>query len=158
MTGVSQDEVVHALGEPGIYPGHPETVEHLQTHISHVFLAGPYAYKLKKAVHFAFLDFSTVERRRHFCAEEIRLNRRLCPSVFVECRADERVIRARLAARDLAPSLSDARWETYLGQRAEQEALSDAEPHVGVDTSPGLPAARASALRALWRWRRSRAA
>src|SRR5437870_1960319 len=81
---MSQDAVVRALEDPRFHVHRPETVEHVQTHISHVFLAGPHAYKLKKAVRFPFLDFSTVERRRHFCAEEVRLNRRLCPSVYLD--------------------------------------------------------------------------
>src|SRR5262245_28939702 len=80
---MTQEAMVRALAEPGFYPHRPERVEHVQTHISHVFLAGPYAYKLKKAVRFPFLDFSTLERRAYFCAEEVRLNRRLCPSVYL---------------------------------------------------------------------------
>src|SRR3989442_6078654 len=47
---MSQDEIVRALETPDFYPHRPRTVEHVQTHISHVFLAGPYVYKLKKAV------------------------------------------------------------------------------------------------------------
>ena len=46
---MSQEEIVRALQDPGFYPHRPERVEHVQTHISHVFLAGPYVYKLKKA-------------------------------------------------------------------------------------------------------------
>ena len=60
-----QETIVRALEDPGFYPHRPASVEHVQTHISHVFLAGPYVYKLKKAVRFPFLDFSTAERRRH---------------------------------------------------------------------------------------------
>ena len=76
--------VIAALADPAFYPHRPDRVEHLQTHISHIFLAGPYVYKLKKPVRFSFLDFSTVERRHHFCREEIRLNRRLCPAVYLD--------------------------------------------------------------------------
>jgi aminoglycoside phosphotransferase family enzyme/predicted kinase len=78
------DAIVRALADPGFHSPRPARVEHLQTHISHVFLAGPYAYKLKKAVRFPFLDFGTVELRRRFCAEEVRLNRRLCPDVYLD--------------------------------------------------------------------------
>src|SRR5439155_200363 len=81
---MSQDEVVAALATPDFYPHRPRTVEYVQTHISHVFLAGPYVYKLKKAVRFPFLDFSTAELRRHFCLEEVRLNRRLAPGVYLD--------------------------------------------------------------------------
>jgi aminoglycoside phosphotransferase family enzyme len=72
-----------AMLRPGAY-AHP--VDHLQlheTHISWVILAGPYAYKVKKPVNLGFLDFSTVERRATDCADEVRLNRRLCPDVYL---------------------------------------------------------------------------
>ena len=64
-----------ALGEP---------VEVVETHISWVLLAGDYAYKIKKAVDLGFLDFSTLEKRRFYCAEELRLNRRLTPDLYLE--------------------------------------------------------------------------
>jgi hypothetical protein len=80
----SQEEIVRALCDPVIYPHRPGRVEHVQTHISHVFLAGPLVYKLKKAVRFPFLDFESAERRRHFSAEEVRLNRRLSPGVYLD--------------------------------------------------------------------------
>jgi aminoglycoside phosphotransferase family enzyme len=59
-------------------------VEVRQTHISLVFLAGPFVYKIKKPFDLGFLDFSTLERRRHFCNEEVRLNRRLAPEVYLD--------------------------------------------------------------------------
>ncbi|MBX3026787.1 AAA family ATPase [bacterium] len=74
--------VVRAMLEPGFYPAPPASVELRQTHISYVLLAGDQVYKLKKPVRFAFLDFSTLARRRHFCAEEVRLNRRLADDVY----------------------------------------------------------------------------
>ncbi|MFI9654875.1 AAA family ATPase [Guyparkeria sp. GHLCS8-2] len=58
------------------------SLEHLQTHISHVFLTGPWAYKIKKPMNFGFLDFSSLDRRRHFCEEELRLNARLAPELY----------------------------------------------------------------------------
>ena len=58
------------------------SLEHLQTHISHVFLTGPWAYKIKKPMNFGFLDFSSLDRRRHFCLEELRLNARLAPDLY----------------------------------------------------------------------------
>jgi len=79
-----QDEIVRALGDPSFHPSRPASVRHLQTHISHVFVAGPFAYKLKKAVRFSFVDFSTVELRRAFCAQELRLNRRLCAPLYLD--------------------------------------------------------------------------
>lgn len=58
-------------------------VEALETHISFVLLAGPVVYKVKKAVDLGFLDFSTLARRCHFCNEELRLNRRLAPALYL---------------------------------------------------------------------------
>jgi aminoglycoside phosphotransferase family enzyme/predicted kinase len=65
------------------YPHRPSTVDLVQTHISFVFLAGEEVYKVKKPVRFSFLDFSTLERRHHFCREEVRLNRRLAPDTYL---------------------------------------------------------------------------
>ena len=65
------------LLKPNAYPHHVDEVEHIETHISHIFLAGEYAYKVKKPLNLGFLDFSTLEARKHFCAEEVRLNSRL---------------------------------------------------------------------------------
>lgn len=68
---------------PGAYPHPVSEVKHLQTHISHVLLAGDFAYKIKKPVNFGFLDFTTLEKRRFFCEQELLLNRRLCPSLYL---------------------------------------------------------------------------
>ncbi len=56
----------------------------MQTHMSVICLAGDDVYKLKKPVRFPFADFSTAEKREHFCREELRLNRRLCPELYRE--------------------------------------------------------------------------
>lgn len=64
------------------HPG--EELETLETHISWVFLAGDKAYKFKKPVNLGFADFSTLERRQHFCQEELRLNRRLVPQLYLD--------------------------------------------------------------------------
>ena len=74
--------LIDALSDPSAYPHPVPAVEVRQTHISVVFLAGPFAYKVKKPVNLGFLDFSSLEQRRHFCEEEVRLNRRLAPAVF----------------------------------------------------------------------------
>ncbi len=71
------------LSDPASYPHRPDRVIHVQTHISHVFLAGAFVYKLKKPVRFAFLDFRTAEQRRVLCEEEVRLNRRLAGDVYL---------------------------------------------------------------------------
>jgi aminoglycoside phosphotransferase family enzyme/predicted kinase len=76
-------DLIAALSEPAAYPFAVDTVDVRQTHISVVFLAGDAVYKVKKPVDLGFLDFGTLEKRRHFCAEEVRLNRRLAPAVYL---------------------------------------------------------------------------
>jgi len=75
---------LETLLQPQIYPEPTRTVHHLQTHISHLFLTDGFVYKLKKAVDFGFLDFTTLEKRRHFCHEELRLNRRFSPDIYLD--------------------------------------------------------------------------
>lgn len=72
----------------------------IETHMSWVFLAGDYAYKLKKPVRSALLDFSSRERRRWFCEEELRLNRRLAPAVYLEVATLRRTADGRLCIGD----------------------------------------------------------
>ena len=68
------------FGSAGRRGARPET----RDHISFVLLTGDYAYKIKKAVDFGFLDFTTLAARQFFCAEELRLNRRLAPELYLE--------------------------------------------------------------------------
>jgi aminoglycoside phosphotransferase family enzyme/predicted kinase len=75
-------ELVRGLLDPRAYP-HAGQVEHLETHISHVFLTGAHAYKIKKPLDLGFLDFSTLDQRRTFCEEEVRINRRLAPDLYL---------------------------------------------------------------------------
>jgi aminoglycoside phosphotransferase family enzyme/predicted kinase len=84
LTLDSQSQLINALQRPAAFT-HPATdLRHLQTHISHVLLAGDFAYKMKKPLNLGFLDFSTCARRRFYCEEELRLNRRLAPSLYLE--------------------------------------------------------------------------
>ena len=79
-----------ALANPACYPHPVAGVRVLETHISWILLTGDYAYKIKKPVYLGFLDFSTLGLRRHYCEEELRLNRRLRSEerrVGKECRS-----------------------------------------------------------------------
>ncbi|RMH37983.1 MAG: aminoglycoside phosphotransferase [Nitrospirae bacterium] len=79
----SSSTLLQALQNPALY-GHPvERFEILETHISWVLLTGPYAYKIKKPVDLGFVDFRELERRQYFCMEEVRLNRRLAPELYL---------------------------------------------------------------------------
>ena len=79
--------VAAAMADPGFYPHGPDRVDVCETHVSWVFLAGDRAFKLRKPVVFPFLDYGTPERRRHMCEEEVRLGRRLAPSLYRGVRA-----------------------------------------------------------------------
>lgn len=78
------DPLIAALLRPEAHqPAPPEPIELLETHISWILLAGPLAYKIKKPVDLGFVDFSTQARRAWFCTEELRLNRRLAPDLYL---------------------------------------------------------------------------
>jgi uncharacterized protein len=81
-----QQAVTAFLSNPSSYGAGLDRVDQIATHISLVFLAGPRAYKLKLAVKYPYLDFSTAARRREACAAELRLNRRTAPSLYLEVR------------------------------------------------------------------------
>ena len=71
MTEVLLPDLIQQMLQPGFYPHEvTEPIELIQTHVSYVLLTGDYAYKLKKPVNFGFLDFSSLEKRHHFCQEE----------------------------------------------------------------------------------------
>jgi len=72
-----------ALLDPGIYPDHPPKVGFFETHISLLFFTGNHVYKVKKPVDFGFLDFTSLEKRKYFCEQEVRLNRRLSPEIYL---------------------------------------------------------------------------
>ena len=78
-----QRTLVRTLLDPARYPHPVASVTLIETHISYVLLTGRFAYKIKKAVDFGFLDFSTLDKRRRFCADELRLNRRLAPQLYL---------------------------------------------------------------------------
>ncbi len=81
---MTHPKLVDAMSRPDFYFHRPSSVEVLQTHISFIFIAGDYVFKVKKAVDFGFLDFTTLEKRKFYCGEELRLNRRLAPDYYLE--------------------------------------------------------------------------
>lgn len=79
-----QNKLIEALLDPAHYPHPARDIRHVETHISHVLLTGEFVYKLKKPLNLGFLDFSTLDKRRFYCEEELRLNRRLAPNLYLE--------------------------------------------------------------------------
>jgi aminoglycoside phosphotransferase family enzyme/predicted kinase len=137
----SQDGLVSAMMEPTFYPKPPAEVTHKETHISHLFFAGDLVYKIKKAVRFSFLDYSTLAKRRFFLNEELRLNRRLAPSVYLGVLpiafdsagwdlggpgepAEYTLVMRRLPARRMLPFLLDSGQLTPEMIRAVAEVLA----------------------------------
>ena len=116
MPRLSTEELILALSDPGAYPEAPAEVECLQTHISAVFRLRDTVYKVKKPKELLFLDFTTLDARRHFCHEEVRLNRRLAPDVYEGVVPILRVGgHVRVGAELLAsPDAEPARWTTRM--------------------------------------------
>lgn len=83
MSSDPQSDVLAFLADPASYPDRPARVDRIDTHSASVFLAGDRAYKLKRAVRYSFLDFSTLDRRRQTCDAEVRLNRRTAPDLYL---------------------------------------------------------------------------
>ena len=81
---MTHPRLVESMMKPEFYPHNPGTVELIQTHISYIFIAGNLVYKVKKAVDFGFLDFTTLGKRKYYCDKEILLNQRFAPDVYLD--------------------------------------------------------------------------
>jgi len=77
-------QLIEALRKPGVLDHDTDRFETIETHISIVLLTGQYAYKFKKPVDLGFVDFSSLDKRRYYCEEELRLNRRLAPDLYLD--------------------------------------------------------------------------
>ncbi|MEQ1573775.1 MAG: AAA family ATPase [Vicinamibacterales bacterium] len=122
MPGAStedQTEVIECLAAPSTHGG--AAVERIDTHSAIVFLAGERAWKLKRAIRFDYLDFSTIERRKALCEDEVRLNRRTAPSVY---RGVVAVTREPDGSLVLGGSGTPVDWVVEMS-RFTQEALFD---------------------------------
>jgi len=80
---MTHPRLVEVMSTRALYPHRPDTVEMIQTHISCIFIAGDLVYKVKKAVDFGFLDFTTLAKRKYYCEQEVLLNRRFAPDVYL---------------------------------------------------------------------------
>lgn len=84
MSETPPGNLLLAMQNPELYNHPVDGFQIIETHISQVILTGQYAYKIKKPMDFGFLDFSTLARRKYFCEEELRLNRRLAEPLYLE--------------------------------------------------------------------------
>ncbi len=77
-------KLITQMQQPSFYPHAVENIELIQTHASLVFLTGDYAYKVKKSVNYGFLDYSTLDKRKHFIETEFKLNQKIAPELYLE--------------------------------------------------------------------------
>jgi hypothetical protein len=116
-----QGEVIAFLSRPETYGPGIETVERIDTHISAVFLAGTRVYKLKRAVKFPYLDFTSLEARRRYCEIEVRINRRTAPRIYEGTLAITRDAEGRLALGGEGPAVDFV----VVMRRFDQDGLFD---------------------------------
>ena len=114
-----QREVAAFLSQPATHGG--QTVERIDTHASMVFLAGDLAYKVKRAVAFPYMDFSTLGRRRAFCEKEILLNRRTAPDLYLRAMA---IRRGPAGGLSLGGAGEVVEWAVVM-RRFDQDSLFD---------------------------------
>jgi len=76
--------LISALRDEACFDHPTDAITVIETHISWVLLTGDYAYKIKKPVTLPFLDFSTLQFRKHYCDEELRINRRLAAELYLD--------------------------------------------------------------------------
>ncbi|MBO0335319.1 AAA family ATPase [Sneathiella sp. CAU 1612] len=125
---ISQREVISFLQNPENYPAAVETVDMHETHGAIVFLAGDNAYKIKKAVNFPYLDFSTLAKRQHFCEREIALNQPAAPQIYLGLIAITLEKGGKLAFDGSGPTVE---WAVKM-KRFDQEMMLDHLPHAKV--------------------------
>jgi len=154
--------MISSLLRPEAYDHPVDRVDVMETHISWVLLTGPFAYKIKKPVNFGFVDFGTLDRRRWFCDEEVRLNRRLAAALYCGVRAifgpgDQATLvgggtpidwavqmrqfsQDALAAAALARGhLSAGHWNTLADELADfQAAAATAGSSIATDATPAF--------------------
>src|SRR5690606_3245969 len=116
-----QDDVIAFLADPVTHGSDIDRVERIETHGAIVFLAGDRALKIKRAVRYPYLDFSTLERRRAACEAELRVNRRTAPTLYL---AVTPVVRRADGALALGGEGEPVEWVVVM-RRFDQEALLD---------------------------------
>jgi len=138
-----QGEVIAFLAEPASYGPEIERVEQIATHGAMVFLAGSRAYKMKRAVRYPYMDFSTLALRKATCEREIALNRRTAPELYLGVEAVVRGADGHLA---LGGAGEPVEWLVVM-KRFDEDGLCDRLARDGRLT-PGLMAALADEIAA----------
>jgi uncharacterized protein len=121
MSDAGQDQVAAFLAEPAAYGEPGATVERLDTHASLIFLVGGRAFKMKRAVAFSYLDYSTLANRKRYCERELELGRRVAPALYRRLHAVTRAPNGRLALDGAGEPIE---WLLEM-RRFDQAALFD---------------------------------
>ena len=126
---MTNNPLITGLMSARAYPHETATIELIETHISWVLLTGDYVYKIKKPVNFGFLDFSTLEKRRFYCQEELRLNQRFSRNIYLEVVAvsgspSQPQMNGTGPAIEYAVRMRQFEAGSLLSERAEQGLLS----------------------------------
>lgn len=161
-----EQNLLKSLLTPSAYKEPTNSVHLLQTHVSYLFITDHYVYKIKKPVDFGFLNFTTLDQRRFYCNEEVRLNRRLCPGVYlgvVEVR--EKAGKATFAGAgeiiDYAVRMKRLPEERMLDRLLAEGKVTDADMrrvartvakfHLGAERGPDIdPYGSLECIRANW--------
>ena len=125
-----QSKLVKGLQSSACYPHKVDYIEVIETHISWVLLTGDYAYKIKKNVNFGFVDFSSIEKRKYFCEEELRLNKRFSNSIYLDVvpitdESGSLVVNGRGKAVEYAVFMRQFEKGQLLSELAVRDALED---------------------------------
>lgn len=123
--GIDQDSVLRFLGDPSAYGTEVQDVTRIDTHGAIVFLAGDFAYKVKRALRYPYMDFSTLEKRQQACARELSLNARTAPSLYLNVIAVIRRKDGRLALADEGDEDgTTVEWVLVMKRFPQEELLS----------------------------------
>lgn len=119
--GVPLERLLRELAAPAAYPHLVDAVRTVQTHASCVFLTGALVYKIKKPLQLGFLNYSTLDQRRYYCQQEVSLNRRLCPEVYLDVVP---VVEAEGQLRVGVPG-TPVEWAVRMRQIPEEDLLPE---------------------------------
>ena len=141
-TAIAQDDVLAFLADPATYGGRAEKVRRIDTHAASVFLTGDRALKIKRAVRFPFLDYSTLDKRKRACEAEIEVNRRLAPKLYRGVVAITRESDGRLAIGGAGEPIE---WAVDMVRFDENRTLDHLANEIDDDLAEALGRAVAAA-------------
>ena len=117
-----QQAVFELMRDPQSYDPPPDTVEIISTHGAFIFLAGPYAFKLKRSVRYSYLDYSTLEQRRRMCLKELERNQPSAPEIY---RGIVPITKSELGKLSIGGSGTPVEWAIHMNRFDQDSLLSN---------------------------------